>query len=327
MWILPSQLSPCAPESPVSISESDWRFQTLERSVTWRGKPSLAKSFYRAWKKGGWIRRLFGRMSNPSTAALGVASWISSLAVTRANLSASPESAEESTILGTYGPASPESSERSIPSPVSLKTSPAIYPSGSTLSPESFKQWAIGLRRVYSQRKKSAPLTRERGCLSSPLPTIESPRWGTPTTRDWKACKNANAPTNGLRGRQVVRWQTPTTTDACGRTHTYMAGDHNKPFLALPGQARLWPTTTASDWKGPNFSKSGTASTNGIATAAIRFLLDQTTQKDGKNTLSNGLVLSPRFTEALMGWPSNWTACAPVGTESSHNKPHSRSKP
>lgn len=44
-------------------------------------------------------------------------------------------------------------------------------------------------------------------------------------------------------------WQTATTTDAGGRDYTYPAGDHDKPFLTLTGQAQssLWQTPTVAD--------------------------------------------------------------------------------
>lgn len=51
-----------------------------------------------------------------------------------------------------------------------------------------------------------------------------------------------------------------------------------------------FPTPTANDWKGPNFSGSGTASSNGLATKV-------------------GGKLNPRWVEWLMGWPIGWVSC------------------
>ena len=48
------------------------------------------------------------------------------------------------------------------------------------------------------------------------------------------------------------------------------------------------PTPTASDWKGPNYSQSGSASSRGLATTA-------------------GGKLNPQWVEWLMGWPIGWT--------------------
>jgi len=83
----------------------------------------------------------------------------------------------------------------------------------------------------------------------------------------------------------------------------------------------LLPTTTASDWKGPNHSGSGSASSRGIATAveqtswgkfepAIR-RWEQTlgrpaplpTNPDGKDGAHR---LSSKFTEWMMGLPEGW---------------------
>lgn len=63
-------------------SNSDSEEPSLEPApfVMSRGKPMPPQSLRRAWKKGGWIRRLYGLTCAPSTANLGVASWIASLA-------------------------------------------------------------------------------------------------------------------------------------------------------------------------------------------------------------------------------------------------------
>lgn len=81
---------------------------------------------------------------------------------------------------------------------------------------------------------------------------VRTPVWMTPTTRDGKdgACANADVPTNGLLGRQVLR------------------------------------------------------------TPAV-----------GLSTSAGSRVLSPLFTEALMGWPTGWTASASAATVSSPSKP------
>ena len=74
MWIYIPGCSPSAPGSGGLTSESDWRFQALARSATWRGKRSAASSWSRRCKPGSWIKRLSGRISEPSMAARGVAS-------------------------------------------------------------------------------------------------------------------------------------------------------------------------------------------------------------------------------------------------------------
>jgi hypothetical protein len=53
-------------------------------------------------------------------------------------------------------------------------------------------------------------------------------------------------------------WQTPTVNDARGSDYSYSNGDHDRPFLKLPGEAKLagWPTPavggqndTDSNWQ------------------------------------------------------------------------------
>lgn len=90
MWIYVPNLaastsSPSAPVEAASTSESSWQSQALELSCTSRGKPMPAADWSRLWKRAGWLRRLSGQMPSPSLAEAGVASWMASLAASRAS--------------------------------------------------------------------------------------------------------------------------------------------------------------------------------------------------------------------------------------------------
>jgi len=74
------------------------------------------------------------------------------------------------------------------------------------------------------------------------------------------------------------------------------------------GKLPALPTPTASDWKGPNFSGSGSASTRGLATV-VATLGTQETQETQK------AALNPAWVEWLMAWPIGWTDCAALGTD------------
>jgi hypothetical protein len=63
-------------------------YQGLARSATWKGKSLPPASWRRACETNYWMRGLFGRTCEPSTAGHGVESWISSLAASRASPSA-----------------------------------------------------------------------------------------------------------------------------------------------------------------------------------------------------------------------------------------------
>jgi DNA (cytosine-5)-methyltransferase 1 len=80
MWILPSTVSPCFPVLPGSTWVWPSLLETCASSLTWRGKPTPAKSWLRAWKKKIWIQRLFGRTCPPLMADRFVDWWTSSLA-------------------------------------------------------------------------------------------------------------------------------------------------------------------------------------------------------------------------------------------------------
>ena len=93
----------------------------------------------------------------------------------------------------------------------------------------------------------------------------------------------------------------------------------------LGQQVRYWPTPTASDWKGPNFSGSGNASCNSLATKIVIEKLPTPTSRDWKdgtscdNVPENGLLgravkpnkiegaLSADWVELLMGYPKGYT--------------------
>jgi len=194
----------------------------------------MPSSYWRKrWKAEHWIQLLYGRICDPSMARLGVARWISCLRDTRANLSASQDPERGRTILVTCGHTSEGSSGNVDRHSSSSKTWPAICRLEDTKSSETFKAWAIALRRASSLRRKSAHRTEENG--SSSWPTVNAGNfndgengttftdaarglWATTTTRDGKdgACSDAKVPTSALLGRQVLRtpWAGETTSNA-----------------------------------------------------------------------------------------------------------------
>lgn len=123
------------------------------------------------WKTRPWHKHLSGAISSPSMAAHGATAFILSLPVIRASRSRCQGSARGQMIPGTSGPMLPESSERSTPSGSSSKTSQGICPLACRTSPETFRQWATGLQRASSRRRKLARRTS----------AIVSSFWATPT--------------------------------------------------------------------------------------------------------------------------------------------------
>ena len=68
----------------------------------------------------------------------------------------------------------------------------------------------------------------------------------------------------------------------------------------MESSSKIFSTPTANDWKGPNYSGSGSASSRGLATSC-------------------GGQLNPMWVEWLMGWPLGWTDFAPLETAKSRN--------
>lgn len=205
MWIhVPSISSASAQEWEDSTSELSLRCQLLEQSATSRSKPIAARSWLRAWKSKYWIRHLFGRISNVSTACRGVESWIASLEATRASRFHWQDVGQAPTIHDICGLTLPELSRKLHLASVSLKTSQGTLPSGSTSSSASWKKWVTTLRRSSLARKKWVLATRESASLSSLL----GGKWPTPALRDHKGTnlKPFQERGGGKKGEQLANF-------------------------------------------------------------------------------------------------------------------------
>lgn len=115
----------------------------------------------------------------------------------------------------------------------------------------------------------------------------------TPSARTMSACGSALLPTI-------------TATDANARTYTYDRGDKTRPRLSLCG---LMATLTARDWR------------SGKASAA--------THARNSRPLSEqiGGDLNPRWCDAYMGFPPDWTALDDESASSALGIPSAPSRP
>jgi hypothetical protein len=75
----------------------------LAQSATWNTRHQPPKSWRRVLTMVPYMTRRSGLISTPSMAALGVASWLASLAAIHASRSALPASDSESRTPGTFG--------------------------------------------------------------------------------------------------------------------------------------------------------------------------------------------------------------------------------
>ena len=206
MWILPKKLLDTFHSALVTKaldSDLEESSQTLQKSLWWRGKLIPWPSWLRKWKKGGWIRLLFGRMFLPSHSESFEEWWTSSVLECRVSPSVILAFASQTETNDTSTPSSKMELESADLPLFSWKTSKELSQQKpekenlfSNLSSEGWKNWVTSARQEYFQRLKLEEDTREKEYLY----------WPTPTARDWKdgtakACKNT--PVNSLLGRQI----------------------------------------------------------------------------------------------------------------------------
>ena len=275
------------PESVASSLDSTDPSPDTALSVTSSGTPSLRPLSWRGWKTRPWIRRLSGMTFLPSTADRGVASWISSLAASRAKTSALPEPERDSKGNGRdSGPSTLGSFATYSPATSSWRTSQLSLLGDSTVSSATWpKSGSVRSNTMYSRPKRQARRTDVRGSSYSrneyPTPSAtpygtsqnegkvahKRPTAGTPSLETW--AKNWHTPVAGdargagpdqhtqSLGKDVKNWATPTAGDAA-RQWKPETFERNRQRHAAKGvnlhfplnlQARTWATPTAGDAK------------------------------------------------------------------------------
>src|SRR5690348_14841800 len=191
------------------------------------------------------MTRRSGRICTPSTAALGVASfleWLGGIPVSRSVL---PESGSGLPTHATSGRASAESSlsvdqlgasSRTWADTFGLDTSTLYGPTSSALATAS--------RKASSRRRKSARATDGSDCSS----------WPTATMSDGERSSETMMRGNPTLLGAASRW--PTARAKEDGEYQYENGDPAKPRATLTGAARHWPTPDGSVSEGYNQSPS-----------------------------------------------------------------------
>ncbi len=244
-----------------------------------------------------------------STGDLGLDAWILSLAASRAKTSAQQEKAQASAAndqdSGQKWPGLLAKYDRDA----SLwKTAQCSLFEDSEPSLEIWPRWGSMRNGVAYQRQKPAHLTSGTGCGL----------WVTPCAQDAKPITGGNLyqtstgsvrhmRPNGIssnRGLEAqVMWQTPTVQDANGRDRHNQRNGTVRPSLL--GQARVWPTATATAYKGwsPNHNRANTDD-------RLDYTVERESFRPGQKTPP--MRLNPTWVEKLMGWPDSWTAVNPI---------------
>ena len=175
MWILPKQLHTSAfvADTKALDLDSEEFSQICEKSLTWRGKDSVSRTLLQRWQRENWMQHLCSRTLKPSHTESFVDKWTSSLEDFRVSHSQLLESVKLLKTQDTSFPTSQTESESANLELFSSKTYKGSSPAKqetenqfSNMSSESWKEWVTEQRQEYSQRKKSAHLTRESESLS-----------------------------------------------------------------------------------------------------------------------------------------------------------------
>lgn len=361
MWLyipgMPSTTSLSAPEQEVSTSGSGY-CSAIEYApfVTVNGKATRRQLSWHGWKKRPWIRRLYGTISAPSTAARGVESWISYLRDTHASRSASPGSVLEKLTRDISGPTCDGLLKRYHHHWSSSRTSQVTFASALEPYEPSYDEWVIGLKRDYSARRKLASAISAGGSLPWHTPKVARGAYsrdkgqkgaeratliGQAEKRNWATPRAEDAESAGRRvGRGVSdtltaqvatsSWPTPAARDGKGANAGHGNRKGRQHMDQLPNYvAHLWPTPTAND--AISDTRTNRSPTPGGSVRPILSMLSRLlphtrrTMSGGHGCSSSCRRLNPLFVEWLMNWPIGLTGSASLETAWSHWWQQSRS--
>lgn len=279
-------------------SESGSPSEATAPSVTSSGKPTPRPLSWRGWKKRPWVALLYGTISQPSTAALGVASWISSLRDSLASRSAQPASSSGSTTSGGYGHSWSESLGKFGPDGSFSKTCLDLFGTDSDPSSVAWPSSGTMQSGACSARTASAPPMNGDGSSSWATPTewlqeenpetwerrrqdlaakgynangagrpldMQASSWPSPRAEDSEAIGNHPGQRDSLYA-EVQQWPTPVVPNGGRTTNTSSyREDGSKRQVILDAIVQHWPTPTAGDANSSGSRNTGTQAHNGVS--------------------------------------------------------------
>jgi len=193
-----------------------------------------------------WIRRLSGTTWPPSTAASGVASWISCLRGSRASPGHLPASASASRTNAGSGQTYIASFARWDQSGSSWRTYPALFMEDLSTFCETWPRRGSMRNGTAYRRPKLAQRSSGSG----------STYWPAPRAEDAEFCVNHPGAEDSLTGT-VRLWSGPRANDPEKRGD--FPPDHRS---GLAGAAQLWPTATTKDANSSGTRKNGVTLTD-----------------------------------------------------------------
>jgi len=349
MWIIPKQLEQLvSSRDTVELNEVlSWQESESITLHLVRSKPMPKRTLLQRWKKGHFLRTLYGRMLRPSLHQSFVESWISSLEDSPANHSA--QQAQEMPMKTQDTSSLPASNLLRGQDPVesSLKTSKDSLvqnleetigqtPKGrlySSMCLESWRDEVTKQRGEYSQRLKQAHHTREKESSSLgnwPTPSATMHKRDGSLEYHQREMKKGNqlALTNVVPLHEAKNWPTPNTMDSIAP----------KSQEALDRNRKKGGCANLREW----IHHEGTYQYPNWPSPIVRDHMDNygihlKNRKDGKkrddtlprkvygqhdldngNSPLNSLELNPNWVEQLMGLPPGLTDLGSWGMESSH---------
>ena len=313
MWVLPKnyQLSSAFAADMVE-SKEDLTLQGLniESSLMWRSKPSPLRTWSTRWKEGSYLPHLYTRILKPSQRTSFETALTSSLEVIRASRFQQQDSERELMTQDTCGLTLGDTLKQLDLLDASLKMSRDTYRLDSPQSLATWKKMVTEQRGEYSQRVKSALLTKEKESIS----------WATPNTMDHLPQRSEEAlvrqATTQRKGRtrpanlreqvnptavaiyqEPTSWLTPTAAD--------WKNMDTASQVMLSKQVKMWPTPTAHLGKEGGYPAEYTRNTPSLTAVAM---------KSEQRPHSSG-YLNPNWVEWLMGVPTGWTDLGSWETE------------
>lgn len=257
--------------------------------------------------------------------------WYKSSAVgSPARTSALPARAPDSPgSAAGFGASSPASSARSGRRSSSSRTSRPSEGGGSIASWKILPAAGSMRNGAVFARTRSAPRTGENGSSFWPTPAAtpygssqngsnsdrpsagtpslenmaRASAWPTPRARDWRGAGKDCLDT------AATMWQTPRASDGeKGSPNQALKG---KPSLTAQATRSLWPTPTAGDAKSSGARNlTGSKAHPGVSLTDAVLTGTSTVSRRDPGASPSGMVLNPRFVEALMGFKDGWTDSA-----------------
>ena len=313
MWIIPKNLdvSVCVRDTLDSNWDSGGLSLLLERSVMWRSKPSLARTWSVRLKRVIWMQLLSGRILRPSTASHFVKGYTSLLQAIPARENPVPAKGKDRQTLDGFGRILRESLRQLNLFGSSEKTSADTLPLDSPQFIEAYNLWVTKLRRDCLQRQRSARHTREKECMSWPGPSVMDAAGFCGKPDKGRTGSNSGRTLTGkaleMEGKGPhANWPTPrssanenrTTKPAPthGKTHgKILAGEVNRDGLL----AQDSPSTNGKNrelWMTPEAQNQ-----SGYQVVNAKRVPRLGKQAKGK--------LNPDWVEQLMGLEVGWTDC------------------